>query len=74
MRQITLKIPEKKLKFFMELFKQLGIEVEEGKELVEKDMDIPESHKSIVRGRMSNSNDQPDKSIDWEIAIDEFKL
>ena len=45
MREITLKIPEDKVDFFLELIKQLDLEV------AEFDV-IPEAHKEIVRERI----------------------
>jgi len=48
MREITIKIPDKKYDFFMELINQLGVEVSDT-------LDIPEEHKAIVRERINNS-------------------
>ena len=59
MKEITLKIPDKKYGFFMELIKQLGIEVTE-------ETDIPEEHKDIVRERIETS--QPEDMIPWKEA------
>ncbi len=65
MKEVTLKIPDKKFRFFMELVKQLGIEVAE-------DMEIPEEHKAIVRERIKNAN--PEDMIPWEEARKQFKF
>ena len=51
MREVTLKIPEKKMWFFMELIKQLGFEVTE-------EVEIPEEHKAIVRERIKTAKDE----------------
>ncbi len=59
MREVTLKIPDKQFGFFMELIKQLGIEVAD-------DVFIPDEHKSIVRDRIRSSN--PEELIPWEEA------
>ncbi|RAV28745.1 hypothetical protein [Sinomicrobium soli] len=63
MREITLKIPDKKFSFFMELIRQLGIQVAE-------DIEIPEEHKAIVRERIKNS--KPENLIPWEEAREQF--
>jgi|APHot6391423177_1040244.scaffolds.fasta_scaffold00228_12 ABC-type Fe3+-citrate transport system substrate-binding protein len=59
MKEITLKIPDNQLSFFMELFAQLGIEVAE-------EVDIPEKHKEIVRERLRTTN--PEEMIPWSEA------
>ena len=59
MKEITLKVPDKKFDFFMELVKHLGIEVAE-------DMEIPEEHKAIVRERIKSA--RPEDMIPWEDA------
>ncbi len=59
MKEVILRIPEQKLDFFMELFRQLGIEVSQEEE-------IPEEHKAIVRERLKNS--RPEDMIPWEEA------
>lgn len=64
MTQLTLNIPEKKLPFFFELIKQLGIEIaskDESKEIV-----IPEWQKDIVRERRKNTSIE--EMIPWEEA------
>lgn len=67
MKEVTLKIPDEKFDFFMELVQELGIDVTEK-------MDIPEEHKSIVRERIKKSNKDPDRLIDWDKAKDSFKI
>ncbi len=64
MREITLKIPEDKVDFFLELIKQLDLEV------AEFDV-IPEAHKEIVRERIQNSD--ASKLVSWEEARKELK-
>jgi len=63
MKEITLKIPDKKLSFFIELIKQLGFEIAEKAE-------IPEEHKAIVRERIRTS--KPEDLIPWEEARKQF--
>lgn len=59
MKEITLKIPEKKIDFYIELFKQLGIEISEEHE-------ISEEQKNIVRERIKLS--KPEELIPWSEA------
>lgn len=63
MREITLKIPEEKFEFYLELFEQLGLETEH-------EYEIPEEHKEIVRERIKNET--PDQLLDWEEIKDDF--
>jgi hypothetical protein len=65
MREITLKIPEEKFEFYMELFEQLGLET--GFEY-----EIPEQHKEMVRERIKNS--KPEDLIPWEEARKKLKF
>ena len=58
MKEVTLKIPDKKLNFFLELVQQLGIEV------ATSTSDIPEVHKNIVRERIKNEKSKDYTS--WE--------
>lgn len=59
MKEVTLKIPDKKLGFFMELIKQLGFEVTE-------EVEIPEEHKAIVRERIRTA--KADDMVPWKEA------
>jgi hypothetical protein len=65
MREVTLKIPEEKFEFYMELFEQLGLETE-------MEYDIPEEHKEIVRERIKRSNENPELLLDWDTVKDNF--
>jgi hypothetical protein len=65
MREVTLKIPEEKLEFYLELFEQLGLETE-------FEFEIPEEHKEIVRERIRNS--KPEDLIPWEEARKTLKF
>jgi hypothetical protein len=59
MKEVTLKIPENKVSFFMELVKQLGLEVTE-------EVDISEEHKSIVRERIRTA--KAEEMVSWKEA------
>ncbi len=63
MKEITLKIPDNKFSFFMELIQQLGIEISE-------EEGITEEHKSIVRERIKNA--KAEDMIPWEEARKQF--
>ncbi|MCB9447327.1 MAG: addiction module protein [Flavobacteriales bacterium] len=67
MKEVTVKIPDKRFGFFVELIKQLGLEVTE-------QPDIPEEHKAIVRERMKKSAQNPDRLLDWDKVKDDFRL
>ena len=67
MKEITVKIPDKKLDFFMELINQLGI-------TISREVEIPEQHKAIVRNRIKKSNENPERFIDWNKANSKFKF
>lgn len=67
MKEVTLKIPDNKVAFFMELIKQLGLELSEEK-------DIPEEHKRLVRERMKISEANPSRLIEWDVIKDDFKF
>lgn len=63
MKEVTLKILDKKYDFFMELVKQLGIEVTEN-------IDIPEEHKTIVKERINTS--RTEEMIPWKEVRKQF--
>ncbi|MBI3141716.1 MAG: hypothetical protein HYZ16_02690 [Bacteroidetes bacterium] len=63
MKEVTLKIPDKKLGFFMELIKQLGFEVSE-------EVEIPEEHKAIVRERIKTA--KAEDMVPWKEARKQF--
>ncbi len=63
MKEVTLKIPDKKFNFFMELVEQLGFEAT-------KEIEIPETHKAIVRERIKSA--KPEKMISWKEARKQF--
>jgi hypothetical protein len=65
MKEITLKIPESKFGFFMELIKNLGFDTAD-------DIEIPEEHKAIVRERIKNS--KPEDMMPWKEARKQLKV
>lgn len=67
MKEVTLKIPDDKLPFFMELIEQLGFEVA-------GEVEIPEEHKVIVRERIKKSDQNPERLLDWDQVQDNFQF
>jgi len=67
MKEITFKVPDSSYEFFLELVKKLGYEINE-------EVEIPEEQKFIVRERIKNSNENPERLLDWEKIQDKFKL
>ena len=63
MKEVTLKIPDKELGFFMELIQQLGFEVSEGP-------DIPEEHQNVVKARIKTGH--PEEMVLWKEARKQF--
>jgi len=66
MAEITLKIPDTKLNFFMELIQQLGFEASVN------DLQIPEDHKEFVRNRIKTA--KKEDYIPWEEARKQLKF
>jgi hypothetical protein len=67
MQKITLLIPEQKLAFFLELVRQLGLEVYEESE-------VSEAQKEVVRERIRFSDENPESMRDWDKIKSEFRL
>lgn len=65
MQEITLKIPNRKLNFFLELARQLGFEISQS-------VAIPEEHKVIVRARIKNG--KLENMVTWENARKQLKF
>ncbi len=69
MKELTLKIPENKYQFIMELLKSFDyIKIES------EDIYIPEEHKDIVRKRIEASKNDPSRLLDWDKVKSEIKL
>lgn len=64
MKEVTLKVPEKQLAFFLELMEKLGFEVA-------SELDIPERHKLEVLRRIEQNSDED--SVSWEEAKKHIK-
>jgi hypothetical protein len=65
MKEITLKVPETKLSFFMNLFKELGLEVKG-----EEDLFVSKAHQKIVLDRIKNSKSE--NLMNWDDVKDDF--
>lgn len=63
MKEITLQVPDQKYDLFLNLVKDLGIEISEKTE-------IPEEHIKIVRERIQSEN--TDEMVSWEQARKQF--
>jgi hypothetical protein len=66
MREVTIKLPEERYEFVMELLANLGLEVA-------SDMEIPEWQKNIVRERIAEYEANPDIAIPWNEARKQIK-
>ncbi|CAN5147573.1 hypothetical protein BH23BAC3_BH23BAC3_25400 [soil metagenome] len=66
MKEITLKVPEQKVEFVLELIEQLGLEISS------EEIEIAEKHKAIVRERIKTAN--PEEMISWEKARKRFRF
>lgn len=67
MKEVTLKIPDNKLAFFMEQTKQLGFEA-----FVEEE--ITDAHKELVKSRIQKANENPERLSAWDEVQESFKL
>lgn len=65
MTEITLKIPDAKLSFFMELVQNLGFDFS-----IPLD-EIPEEHKQLVRDRINTV--KKEDYISWDVARKQFR-
>lgn len=64
MKEITLKVPDTKLRFFMELFKQLGLEIKDEEPFISKE------HQKIVMDRIKNTKEED--LLNWDDIKDDF--
>ena len=67
MKEVTIKIPDTKFNFFVELMKQLGFEITHKYE-------IPGEQIAIVMDRIKKSEEDPGRLENWEDVKDNFKL
>jgi len=65
MKEVVIKIPDSKFKFFMELMDQLGLEVFQR-------YDISEEQMNIVMERISLSDSDPDRIQNWDEVKNKF--
>ena len=68
MREVTLKVPDNKLAFIIDLTKQLGFEA-----FVE-DVEINDIQKETVRERIRKTNENPGRLLAWGDVKDSFKF
>lgn len=59
MKEVTIKIPDSKLSFFLELMQQLGLEATPTYTLSEEQL-------AIVKDRMAQDDHDPNRILDWE--------
>jgi hypothetical protein len=59
MKEVVIKIPDPKFKFFMELMEQLGLEVFQR-------YDISEEQMNVVMERISLADSDPDRIQNWD--------
>ena len=64
--QITVKMPDERYDFFMELISYLPIEV------VEHD-DIPQAHKELLDQRLKDYENKPDQVLDFDEAMNDIE-
>lgn len=64
MKEVTLKIPNTQLRFFMKLFKQLGLEVKDEDEIISKE------HQKIVLDRIKNTKEED--LLEWDEIKEDF--
>ena len=68
MQEITLKIPDTKFNFFLELISQLG-DIE-----VTNNTEIPQWQKDEVLRRTKLSDANPERLLKWEEVKDQFNI
>jgi hypothetical protein len=65
MKEVTLKIPDKKLRFFLELVKELGFEIHD-------EIKIPEEQQEEVNARLELIDNGEMNTRNWEEAKKEI--
>jgi hypothetical protein len=70
MKQFTIRIPDNKVKLFVELMKSISFvkSIEE-----DKIADIPEDHKSVVRERIQKYGNAPERYLEWDEIEEKIK-
>jgi hypothetical protein len=64
MNEITLQVPNSKLEFFLELVKNLGLNVKS------KQLELPEEHQKIVLDRITNTKEE--ELLVWKDVQNDF--
>ncbi len=64
MKQVTLKVPDKKLVFFLELAKQLGLEITN-----QEDTTVPVWQQKLAKNRLDELDKNPETGIDFNELI-----
>lgn len=67
MKQVTVNIPDAKFDFIMKLFNELRINTE-------NTVEIPQWQKELVLKRIKESDENPDRLLNWEDVKDDFKV
>jgi hypothetical protein len=67
MKEITLKVPDNKLRFFLELIHQLGLKVKD------EEHDIPDWQKKEVSKRLKDFKKNPDQAMDFDTTMDDIE-
>lgn len=68
MKEITLKVPDTKLSFFMELVNQLGLEIKN-----DEQVNIPDWQMKEVRKRLEDYKNNPNQAMDFDTAMDDIE-
>jgi hypothetical protein len=67
MTEVTLKVPEDRLEFFLQVFEQLGLEVSD-----ELDYEISEEDKRVVLERIEAGKKDPSTYRDWKVVREKY--
>jgi len=70
MKQVTLNIPENKFQFFIELAKQLGLEIQKEETL---DVEIPQWQKDLTLKRLEQLDKGQSKAIDFDDMLNRLE-
>ena len=67
MKEITVKVPENKLQFFMELLDQLDFKA------VGREFDIPEWQKNMTLKRLKSIDENPESAVDFDEMLNRIE-
>lgn len=68
MRQLTLNIEDNKYPFFLELLESMDFV------RVQEEFDVSEEHKQMVRNRLKEIENKPERLLDWDKVKHQIKL